>query len=47
MRLGRSLKSLSVSDLKTVMMPVVPQSSDSNRAVAKEPAASELWESLR
>ncbi|MGW1216604.1 LCP family protein [Streptomyces sp. NPDC002499] len=47
MRLGQSLKSLSASDLKTVMMPVVPAPSDSNRVVAKEPAASDLWESLR
>ncbi|WP_405870016.1 MULTISPECIES: LCP family protein [unclassified Streptomyces] len=45
--LGRSLKGLSADDVKTVMMPVVTAPSDPNRVVAKEPAASALWESLR
>ena len=45
--LGRSLKGLSSADVKTVMMPVVTAPSDPNRVVAKEPAASKLWESLR
>lgn len=44
---GRSLKGLTAQHLKTVMMPVVTAPSDPNRVVAKEPAASELWESLR
>ncbi|MFJ3303503.1 LCP family protein [Streptomyces sp. NPDC086549] len=47
MRLGQSLKSLSSDHVKTVMMPVVTAPSDPNRVVAKEPAASRLWESLR
>ncbi len=45
--LGESLKGLSTDRVKTVMMPVVTAPSDPNRVVAKEPAASELWESLR
>ncbi|MCX5050467.1 LCP family protein [Streptomyces sp. NBC_00474] len=45
--LGRSLKGLSADDVKTVMMPVVTAPSDHNRVVAKEPAASRLWKSLR
>lgn len=45
--LGRSLKGLSSDDMRTVMMPVVPAPSDPNRVVAKEPAARDLWESLR
>ncbi|WUB37784.1 LCP family protein [Streptomyces sp. NBC_00588] len=45
--LGRSLKGLSADDVKTVMMPVVPAPSDPNRVVAKEPAADDLWASLR
>ncbi|MEU0942862.1 LCP family protein [Streptomyces canus] len=45
--LGESLKGLSSDDVKTVTMPVVTAPSDPNRVVAKEPAASELWESLR
>jgi len=45
--LGRSLEGLSAQSVKTVMMPVLPAPSDHNRVVAKEPAASELWESLR
>ncbi|MBO4254614.1 LCP family protein [Streptomyces griseorubiginosus] len=44
---GRSLKGLTAQHVKTVMMPVVTAPSDPNRVVAKEPAASELWESLR
>jgi LCP family protein required for cell wall assembly len=45
--LGESLKGLSADRVKTVMMPVVTAPSDPNRVVAKEPAASKLWESLR
>ncbi|MGC0338524.1 LCP family protein [Streptomyces sp. SLBN-8D4] len=45
--LGESLKGLSGDEVKTVTMPVVTAPSDPNRVVAKEPAASELWESLR
>ncbi|MEU1270639.1 LCP family protein [Streptomyces sp. NPDC005799] len=44
---GRSLEGLTAQHLKTVMMPVVTAPSDPNRVVAKEPAASDLWESLR
>jgi LCP family protein required for cell wall assembly len=47
MSLGESLKGLSSGQVKTVTMPVVTAPSDPNRVVAKEPAASELWESLR
>ncbi|MFK4101393.1 LCP family protein [Streptomyces sp. NPDC019531] len=47
MSLGESLKGLSADDVKTVTMPVVTAPSNANRVVAKEPAASELWESLR
>jgi LCP family protein required for cell wall assembly len=47
MSLGESLKGLSADDVKTVTMPVVTAPSDPNRVVAEEPAASELWESLR
>jgi LCP family protein required for cell wall assembly len=45
--LGRSLKGLSAADVKTVMMPVVPAPSDPNRVVAREPAAKDLWKTLR
>nr|WP_053846748.1 LCP family protein [Streptomyces sp. NRRL B-24085] len=45
--LGESLKGLAADDVKTVTMPVVTAPSDPNRVVAEEPAASELWESLR
>ncbi|GGU21492.1 LCP family protein [Streptomyces daghestanicus] len=45
--LGRSLGGLSADAVRTVTMPVVPAPSDSNRVVADEPAASELWKSLR
>ncbi|OQR60272.1 transcriptional regulator [Streptomyces maremycinicus] len=45
--LGRSLEGLSATGLKTVTMPVVTAPSDPNRVVAQEPAASELWASLR
>ncbi|MFJ4202665.1 LCP family protein [Streptomyces sviceus] len=45
--LGESLKGLAADAVKTVTMPVVTAPSDPNRVVAKEPAASELWESLR
>jgi LCP family protein required for cell wall assembly len=47
MSLGQSLKGLSNDEVKTVTMPVVTAPSNPNRVVAKEPAASELWESLR
>ncbi|UUU24421.1 LCP family protein [Streptomyces sp. DSM 40750] len=47
MSLGESLKGLSSDDTKTVMMPVVTAPYDSNRVVADEPEASELWESLK
>ncbi|QUC63219.1 LCP family protein [Streptomyces sp. A2-16] len=47
MSLGESLKGLSSDEVKTVTMPVVTAPSNPNRVVAKEPAASELWESLR
>ncbi|QNP70721.1 LCP family protein [Streptomyces roseirectus] len=47
MQLGQSVRGLSVANLTTVMMPVVPAPSDSNRVIAKEPEARELWESLR
>jgi LCP family protein required for cell wall assembly len=46
-RLGESLKGLAAKNVKTVMMPVVTAPSNPNRVVAKEPAASELWASLR
>ncbi|MGW1726890.1 LCP family protein [Streptomyces sp. NPDC002306] len=45
--LGTSLRDLSADALRTVMMPVVTAPSDPNRVVAREPAARELWESLR
>jgi hypothetical protein len=45
--LGQSLKGLSADAVKTVTMPNVTAPSDPNRVVAKEPAASDLWESLR
>ncbi|WP_174673904.1 LCP family protein [Streptomyces pluripotens] len=47
MRFGRSLKGLTASHVTTVTMPVVTAPSDPNRVVAKEPAASALWASLR
>ena len=47
MSLGESLKGLTSEQTKTVTMPVVTAPSNPNRVVAKEPAASELWESLR
>ncbi|MFI6355918.1 LCP family protein [Streptomyces sp. NPDC050743] len=47
MRLGQSLKGLTADHVKTVMMPVVTAPSDHNRVIAKEPAASDLWASLR
>ncbi|MEV6838733.1 LCP family protein [Streptomyces sp. NPDC051133] len=47
MRLGQSLKGLPAGHVRTVMMPVVTAPSDPNRVVAKEPAASDLWASLR
>ncbi|MFE2586531.1 LCP family protein [Streptomyces sp. NPDC059378] len=45
--LGESLKGLAADRVETVMMPVVTAPSDPNRVVAREPAASGLWESLR
>ncbi|MFJ8634491.1 LCP family protein [Streptomyces sp. NPDC093568] len=45
--LGQSLRGLSSDAVRTVMMPVVPAPSDSDRVVAREPEAGELWESLR
>ncbi|KAB1145997.1 LytR family transcriptional regulator [Streptomyces luteolifulvus] len=47
MRLGQSLKGLSADEVTTVTMPVVTAASDSNRVVADEPEAGELWDSLR
>jgi LCP family protein required for cell wall assembly len=47
MRLGESLRGLSADEVTTVTMPVVPAPSDSNRVVAEEPEAGELWKSLR
>ena len=47
MSLGESLKGLSSDEAKTVTMPVVTAPSNPNRVVAQEPAASELWDSLR
>ena len=47
MKLGRSLKGLTSDQVRTVMVPVVVAPSDHNRVVAKEPAASDLWASLR
>lgn len=47
MSLGESLKGLAADDVKTVTMPVVTAPLDPNRVVAKEPAASRLWASLR
>jgi LCP family protein required for cell wall assembly len=46
-RLGRSLEALSADAVRTVTLPVVPAPQDSNRVVAREPEAGELWESLR
>ncbi|MBX7547264.1 LCP family protein [Streptomyces sp. NPDC004232] len=47
MSLGESLKALTADHVTTVMMPVVTAPSDPNRVIAKEPAASALWASLR
>ncbi|MFS4095333.1 LCP family protein [Streptomyces sp. AF1A] len=47
MRLGQSLQGLTAGHVKTVMMPVVQAPTDPNRVIAKEPAASDLWASLR
>jgi LCP family protein required for cell wall assembly len=46
-RLGESLRGLTAKNMTTVMMPVVLAPTDPNRVVAKEPAASQLWASLR
>ncbi|HEY8986317.1 MAG TPA: LytR family transcriptional regulator, partial [Streptomyces sp.] len=45
--LGQSIRGLSVSNVTTVMMPVVEAPSDPNRVIAQEPKAGELWESLK
>ncbi|MGV9931349.1 LCP family protein [Streptomyces olivaceoviridis] len=45
--LGRSLKGLTADRMRTVTMPVVTAPSDPNRVVAREPAADDLWASLR
>ncbi|WP_030641253.1 MULTISPECIES: LCP family protein [Streptomyces] len=45
--LGRSLKGLTADRVRTVTMPVVTAPSDPNRVVAQEPAANDLWASLR
>ncbi|CAM5450803.1 MULTISPECIES: LCP family protein [Streptomyces] len=45
--LGRSLKGLTADRVRTVTMPVVTAPSDPNRVVAQEPAADDLWASLR
>jgi LCP family protein required for cell wall assembly len=47
MGLGQSIGGLAEDEVKTVTMPVVQAPSDTNRVVADEPDASELWESLR
>ncbi|MEU5534559.1 LCP family protein [Streptomyces sp. NPDC020362] len=46
-KLGRSLRGLTSDRVRTVMLPVVEAPSDHNRVVAGEPAASDLWASLR
>jgi LCP family protein required for cell wall assembly len=45
--LGQSLKGLTADAVTTITMPNVTAPSDPNRVVAKEPAASDLWKSLR
>ncbi|BET48202.1 LCP family protein [Kitasatospora aureofaciens] len=45
--LGRSLGDLAADDVRTLTMPVLPAPSDPNRVVADQPAAADLWESLR
>ncbi|MFD7948952.1 LCP family protein, partial [Streptomyces sp. NPDC059744] len=45
--LGQSLGAVPATGLTTVTMPVVAAPSDPNRVVPQEPAASDLWESLR
>ncbi|RMB87979.1 transcriptional regulator [Streptomyces shenzhenensis] len=47
MSLGQSLKGLTADRVTTVMMPVMTAPYDRNRVVAREPAASDLWASLR
>ncbi|MGW0768558.1 LCP family protein [Streptomyces sp. NPDC002676] len=46
-KLGQSLKHLTADAVTTVMMPVVTAPSDPNRVVARQPAADDLWASLR
>ncbi|WP_392752024.1 LCP family protein [Streptomyces sp. LN590] len=45
--LAQSLGAVPATGLTTVTMPVVAAPSDPNRVVPQEPAASDLWESLR
>lgn len=45
--LARSLSALPADAVKTVMVPVVPAPSDANRVVERQPAADDLWKSLR
>ncbi len=46
-KLGQSLKHLTADEVSTVTMPVMTAPSDPNRVVARQPAADELWASLR
>lgn len=45
--LGRSLRGLPPSGVRTVTMPVVPAPWDADRLVPKEPEAGRLWATLR
>jgi LCP family protein required for cell wall assembly len=47
MNLGESLRGLTADRVTTVTMPVVLAPTDHNRVIAREPAASDLWKSLR
>ncbi|MFE9608506.1 LCP family protein [Streptomyces sp. NPDC006012] len=47
MSFGESLRGLTADRTTTVMLPVVTAPSDRNRVIAREPAASDLWKSLR
>ncbi|KOV28284.1 LCP family protein [Streptomyces caelestis] len=46
-RLAQSLQGLPADGVTTLTMPVVPAPWDGNRVVADEPAAGELWASLK
>ncbi|GHE13217.1 hypothetical protein GCM10010339_79470 [Streptomyces alanosinicus] len=46
MRLAES-RGLTADQVRTVMVPVVTAPSDPNRVIAREPAVSDLWASLR